>query len=169
MRMNLASQRLKMSKVIISGDINDAAFAKFVEDFTSKTAAPISVLINSQGGDEHVGRAIAGFIKASGRDVHTYGFGDVHSTAVIIFAAGNVRRLSKAASIMLHESSMEVEGNASEIKRVAKQMELDEQFWCSLLQEYTGTDAKTWIKLHSDETFLRPEDALKLNLATELI
>lgn len=158
-----------MSQVIVSGEINDASFEKFVKDFASQNQAPINVLINSQGGEEHVGRAIAGFIKASGRDVNTYGFGDIHSAAVIIFAAGQSRKLSKASSIMVHESSTEVEGNSSTIKAVAKQMESDEQFWCTLLQEYTGTDAKIWLKLHNDETYLRPEEALKLNLATELI
>lgn len=165
----LQRMSLSMSKVIISGEIEDSTFAKFVQDFAAQNQAPINVIINSQGGNEHVGRAIAGFIRASGRDVHTYGFGDIHSTAVIIFAAGNVRKLSKAATVMLHESSMEVDGNASSIKSVAKQMELAEQFWCSLLQDYTGTDIKTWLKLHTDETYLKPEEALKLNLATELI
>jgi ATP-dependent protease ClpP protease subunit len=158
-----------MSNIIISGNIDDAMFQYFVKKFTKQTESPINVIINSDGGDEHVGRAIAGFIKASGRDVHTYGFGAVHSTAVIVFAAGNVRRLSKAAVMLVHESSDKTKGKSTEIRKFAKDMEKSEEFWCELLQEYTGTDAKTWLKLHAAETYLSPEEALKLNLATELI
>lgn len=158
-----------MSSVIISGDINDECFKDFVKDFAKQDKAPISVIINSQGGNEHVGRAIAGFIRSSGRDVHTYGFGDIHSTAVIIFASGNVRKLSKAATMLVHESSDKAKGKSTEIKKFAKEMERGEEFWCNLLQEYTGTDAKVWMRLHGAETYLQPEEALKLNLATELI
>lgn len=159
--------------IVISGAIDDVVFGKFVKKFdylaSLLPSKPITIIVNSQGGDEHVGRAIAGYIKASGCTVYTEGFGDVHSAAVLIFAAGSKRRLSKAATVMVHESSTEVQGNSTAIKVAAKQMEQDEVFWCNLLQEYTGTDAKTWMKLHEDETFLRPEEALKLNLATELV
>jgi len=160
-----------VSSILINGDITEELFAKFVKKFQKANSADesINVVINSQGGDEHVGRAIAGYIKASGADVTTYGFGAVHSSAVLIFAAGSVRKLSKAATMLLHESSDRAKGSSTEIKKVAKEMERAELFWCSLLQEYTGTDAKTWMKLHEIETYLHPEEALKLNLATELI
>lgn len=158
-----------MSTIIISGAIDDALFARFVQEFQKCTEAPINIIMNSQGGDEHAGRAIAGFIKASGRHVDTYGFGDIHSAAVLIFAAGHSRKLSKAATVLCHESSAEVDGNSTAIKVAAKEMERSEQFWCGLLQDYTGTDAKAWMKVHEAETYLHPEDALKLNLATELI
>jgi ATP-dependent protease ClpP protease subunit len=101
--------------------------------------------------------------------IDTMGFGDVHSAAVLVFAAGRTRALSKFASVLVHESSIETEGSASDIKKQAKQLENDEEFWCNALAALTGTDAKTWMKLHGQETFLTPDEALKLNLATELV
>lgn len=134
--------------------------------------ASLNVVINSQGGDEHCGRAIAGLIslaRKNGYKINTLGVGDIHSAAVLIFAAGERRVLSRFASVMVHESSAEVDGNSTAIKDYAKQMEREEQFWCDALATLTGTDAKTWMKLHTEETYLTPDEALKLNLATELV
>lgn len=158
---------------IISGEIDSIKvkkFANFVVDLDMQE--PLYILINSEGGDEGCGRALAGMIRNlrdKGMVVNTTGFGDVQSAAVIVFAAGEKRLLSRYATVMVHESTDAIEGNASKIKKTSKQMESDEKFWCDIMQELTGTDSKIWMKLHEDETYLRPEEALKLNLATELI
>lgn len=157
----------------ISGNINHKRvleFSAFIDELEDES--DIIILINSQGGDEGCGRALAGMIKNlrdHGHYVNTVGQGDIHSAAVIVFAAGEERSLSRFAMVMVHESQMSVEGSASVMKKNAKQMELDERFWCDRLSELTGTDAKVWMKLHEDEVYLQPEEALKLNLATELI
>lgn len=159
--------------LLLSGNIDDKAVER-VHDIlmVQSNVEVLALYINSQGGDEHCGRAIAGLIsmaRKSGKKIDTVGIGDVQSAAVIVFAAGERRFLSKLAHVMVHESSAEVDGNSSAIKAYAKQMERDEQFWCDTLAMQTGTDAKTWMKLHEDETYLTPDEALKLNLATELI
>lgn len=165
--------------LVISGEINDwrvKEVAAFLKKCLAGKANEYSITLNSHGGDEGCGRAIAGMIhkfNSDADDVHwsinTIGFGDIQSAAVIIFAAGKKRYLSKFATIMVHESTTEIEGNATAMKKNAKQMEADEKFWCDRMQDLTGTDSKIWLKLHEDETYLRPEEALKLNLATELI
>jgi ATP-dependent protease ClpP protease subunit len=159
--------------LLLSGDINDAMVRRVHAAIMQlDNVSVLNLYINSQGGDEHCGRAVAGLIsvaRKSGKKVDTIGVGDVQSAAVVIFAAGERRMLSKLAHVMVHESSAEVDGNASAIKAHAKQMERDEQFWCDILAVQTGTEAKVWMKLHEDETYLTPEECLKHNLATELI
>lgn len=159
--------------MIISGEINHFRVKELYDILQRLSLTSITDLtINSQGGDESCGRAMAGMIKRHrdrGYTINTIGFGDIQSAAVVIFAAGEKRSLSRYASIMVHESTTEIEGNATFMKKTAKQMEADEKFWCDIMAELTGTDSKTWLKLHEDESYLRPEEALKLNLATELI
>lgn len=163
-----------MSNVfVLSGSINNKRVKEF-HDFLYEASQkePITLVINSQGGDEHCGRAIAGMISSmrkAGASLNTVGFGDVQSAAVLIFAAGEKRSLSKLASVFVHESSQEGDGNASFFKKTAKQMEVAEKFWCDALASFTGTESKIWEKLHESEVYLSPEEALKLNLATELI
>ncbi len=158
---------------IISGMINHKRVRELQEFLNGHgTEVELFITINSPGGDEGCGRALAGMIKraqTNGYIIHTVGHGDIQSAAVIVFAAGQKRLLSRFASVMVHESTTELTANASGFKVQAKQMESDEKFWCDLMQSLTGTDSKTWLKLHEDETFLRPEEAVKLNLATELI
>ncbi len=157
---------------LISGPINNNRVRELHSFLQEGPLDLLNVIINSQGGDEHCGRAIAGILlrlRHLGVKVITTGIGDVQSAAVIIFAAGEERQLSRLASVMVHESEMDVTGNSSKIKKTAKQMEADEKFWCDHLGAMTGTDPKIWLKLHNEETYLTPEEALKLNLATELI
>jgi len=148
-------------------------FTQFILDADLQRGDCVNVIISSYGGDEGCGRAMAGMIKklqAGGVVVRTIGHGDVHSAAVLVFAAGSSRLLSHTATLMLHESSSgAAELNATGFKKLSKQMQSDEEFWCKLLEQYTGTEAKVWDKLHTEETYLRPDECLKLNLATELI
>lgn len=165
---------MEVSTFFISGAIDDALVKSFMEWCDAegrKGTTQFSVLINSHGGEEHAARAIAGIIASCSSPVifHTYGYGQIESCAVLIFAAGKQRYLSKYASIMVHESCDEVEATSSAMKAHAKHMERNESAWCKALQTFTGTDEKTWMKLHEDETYLMPDEALKLNLATELI
>ena len=162
-----------MSKFDIIGPINYKRLKEFEDFINDCDLKNITIQICSQGGDEGAGRALAGRIRGlidAGVNVVTVGYGDIHSAAVVVFAAGQERLLSHAAVVMVHESSVEADTlNASGYKRLAKQMEADEQFWCKLLERYTGTDAKVWAKLHADETYLTPEQALELKLATTII
>lgn len=164
-----------MSTLIsIVGEINYKRVREFVEQVQSaSTDGHVEVSVCSHGGDESCGRAIAGMIKhmrSNGVIIDTSAYGDVHSAAIIIFAAGEQRFASHAANFMLHESSIEAgDRNASGFKKLSKQMEVDEAFWCKLLEQYTSTEAKVWAKLHEAETFLSPDEALKLNLATKII
>lgn len=161
-----------MNNFIISGSINKALVERLARRLADlNNAKPLHIILNSQGGHAYCGRAIAGLLRvaAANRQIIVSGYGDIHSAAVIVLAAGDVRQLSKFASVMCHEDSGAIEGNSSAIKAYSKQMEADEKAWCKALQDLTGTDEKIWLKIHSDETYLTPDEALKLNLATELV
>ncbi len=162
-----------MSTFLIAGPINYRRVRELSEFLHNLKSPRATIVISSHGGDEGCGRALAGMILATRKRnntlVTTVGYGDIQSAAVLVFAAGTTRLLSKYATVMVHESSTSIDGNASTMKKAAKQMESDEKFWCDIMHELTGTDSKTWLKLHADETYLRPEEALALNLATELI
>lgn len=158
--------------LLLNGQFNKYRYQELADELLTDSDVPLLIYISSDGGDESYGRAAAGliaFCQANGRVINTLGFGNIHSTAVLVFAAGQKRLLSKYAAIMVHESECIVEGNSTQFKKQAKQMERDEQFWCKAMAELTGTDAKTWLKLHEEETYLQPEEALKLNLATEIV
>ncbi len=143
-------------------------FANFLESGQDN----FTVLICSEGGSEAAGRALAGMIDQQqklGRKVTTMAHGCVESAAVLVFAAGTRRVMSKFCSIMVHETELSVDGNSSSIRKSAKELEASEKFWCSHLATLTGTEEAVWMKLHEKESQIYPDECLKLNLATELI
>lgn len=128
----------------------------------------VTIRITSGGGDPDMALAIVGLMRAYPGQVNTEVYGQCFSAAVLIFAAGAVRRMSKYTWVLVHEASETVEGNASAIKLCAKQMERDESFWNSVMEEFTGTDRKIWEKMNERDTYLNAEECRKLNLCTEI-
>lgn len=157
----------------IVGSINKSVVKDFVQYCEEHTGGTIFITLCSQGGHAYCARAIAGIIhaiKAAGRRVEVLGVGDINSAAVLILAAGSVRKLSKYASVMVHNDSGSVEGNTREIMEYALQMEADDLAWCKAMADFTGTHVDKWIELHDDgDKHLTPAECLALNLATEIV
>lgn len=66
---------------------------------------PITLIINSPGGDVYSAFALIDKIKSSRCEVRTVGTGLVASAAIPILASGKVRRATKNVSMMYHEPS----------------------------------------------------------------
>lgn len=145
------------------------ALEQFQEAQTLLGSSTIRINICSGGGDAKIGLAIAGLIKSCEQPVETYAFGTIESAAVLIFAAGSARKMSRLAWAMVHETSMTYEGNSSSMVSAAQQMEREDRHWNKFMEEFTGTPEYKWAELDEAETYLTAEECLKLNLATELI
>lgn len=147
----------------LTGSVNKKMLLQTIE---ALEAGVDVVRITSHGGDPDIALAIAGMIAQ--HDITTEVYGQCYSAATLIFAAGKRRRMQRWAWIMVHEGSEAVDGNASSIKAHAKHMERSEQHWNAIMQELTGTEAKVWEKLNERDTYLNADEALRLNLATEV-
>jgi ATP-dependent protease ClpP protease subunit len=150
----------------LTGSVNKKMLQAVI-DYLEHGPEHICVRLTSHGGDPDIALAIAGLLKQCPNAI-TEIYGQCHSAATLIFAAGSKRRMQKWAWVMVHEGSEEVAGNASSIKAHAKQMERNETHWNSIMAELTGTDAKVWEKLNERDTYLNADECLKLNLATEI-
>lgn len=164
---------LKPTKYIdLVGRVNNKMLRHMLEELQDAVnigAGDYSITICSTGGDAKIGLAIAGLIKTIDLPVTTYAFGTIESAAVLIFAAGGTRRMSRMAWAMIHESSAEHDGNSSSMVSAAQQMEREDRHWNKFMEEFTGTPEYEWAKLDEAETYLDAEECLKLKLATELI
>lgn len=150
----------------LTGSVNKKMLHAVIEYLEQQPEFPC-IRITSHGGDPDIALAIAGLLKQC-HGLVTEVYGQCHSAATLIFAAGASRRMQRWAWCMVHEGAEEVGGNASSIKAHAKQMERNETHWNAIMAELTGTDAKVWEKLNERDTYLNAEECLKLNLATEI-
>lgn len=151
------------------GDIEEQSLVDIAHFLSQAKGKEVCVNISSSGGSLDVALAIVGMLKSYHGTVHTRVFGYCFSSAVLIFATGTTRKMSKYGWVMVHESSDKVKGNAGTVRNFAKNMDKQETAWNQHMQEFTGTDAKVWEKLSEKDTYLNADECVKLNLATEII
>lgn len=163
-----------MNRVVqIVGHIDEEMF-KHVDaaltDFEAESDEPIHVRLSSDGGTAYDGPAVAARLRSSPCHIVMEGFGCVFSAATAVFAAGDERKLSKYAVVMLHQSTHEFNGDAITMKKYAAWCIQEELLYCQLLADYTNTDQNTWKRIIASgrDKYLTAEDALQLGLATSI-
>lgn len=160
-------------KITLVGEINEELYEHFSESLdrclSSSSTLPIYVDLISSGGSAYIGRAISGRLASLSLESVCCVYGEASSAASLVLAACKRRIVHEDAWILLHEDSMEFDGNTSQIKKLAKQMQAEENQWSRLMSKYTGTPIETWAMLHKKETYLAAHDALALGLATEIL
>ncbi len=96
----------------LSGEINEESatdFMKGIRLLDHVGDKDITVLINTSGGDVHQGMLIFDAIKECHSNVITHAVGPCWSMGAIILQAGDERRVSNNATLMIHLGDVEYE------------------------------------------------------------
>jgi len=168
-----------MRKIIISGEISEDSFKEFCEQMDvleeevkglHKTK-DIEIELNSAGGSALDAIAFLGRIRRSTCDVNVTVYGFCGSAAVLVLAACDLRRMTKESWVMVHEDMGSYKNiKTSDLEAQARTARLLEDQWSQLLEELTGTKKETWLYLHENgDTYLTPEECLKLGLIQEIV
>ena len=160
--------------IYITGDIDDLKFRDFCDamfDSEKSSAKVIDIILHSYGGDAFSALAFHDRIKNSNKDVRVTVYGSCMSAAVLILAAGDIRRMTSNSWVMVHEDGVAKlkPQDVTALERYAKHYRRVEDQWDDLLEQNTGTPASTWKVLHKAETYLLAEECLELGLITEII
>ena len=132
----------------------------------------VAVEITSDGGSAYLALAFVDRMRLSPMKFVTTGVGRVASAATLILAAGDVRRLTQEAWVMVHEDSGEVEGTVSEMEAQIKHLRSMENQWNSLLSQYSRNKSKpaVFAELHKrGDVNLSPTECVALGLVDEII
>lgn len=135
--------------ITIAGDIDLDQFLRFdaaLTELETQSKATVTIKINSGGGEVYQALAIIGRLKASKCKIVTEGYGEIMSSATMILAAGDKRRISKYSTFMHHESSYGLEGRHSNNVHMVRRYAHEEDLWAQWMEEFTGTEAKFWLK-----------------------
>lgn len=128
----------------------------------------INVYINSYGGEVAEGLAIYNSLKRHPAQVVTYCDGFACSIASVIFMAGDVRVMNEASLLMIHNAWSVAQGNAAELRKVAKDLEtITSASVAAYLSKVNITEEKVR-SLMDKETWLSPAKALEYGFATEV-
>jgi len=119
------------------------------------TPGPITLYINTPGGDEAGMFMLYDLIRTAKNLVVTVGMGEVCSAGVLLLAAGDRRLVTENCVLMSHEGRHSaVDLSASEAKARMKLVEYNEWQWCELMARHTGKAAKEWEKITKKEAEL---------------
>lgn len=129
----------------------------------------VTVHINSNGGDLKEGLGIYNTLK-SRANVTTICEGFAASAGSVVFAAGSRRIMQPASLLFIHQASfMSVDGNADDFAKYADDLRtITDTAVNAYLESGVNISRDDLIGLLKAETWIKPEDALRMGFATEI-
>ncbi len=131
---------------------------------------PISISINSVGGDIFEMYGIIDYIQSLPMKVNVVCRGQACSAAAWILAMGTgIRAMSKHSTMMLHEGTYFLEDKFHSMKSSLSYYDLQEDLGYKMLQEKTGIEASFWKEKCKVDWYLTAQQALELKLIDKII
>ncbi len=130
---------------------------------------PVTVYLNSPGGDMFEGIAIYNRLREHSQKVTTKVLGMAASAASIIYLAGSERQVASSAFLMIHNCWTVLGGNRHYLRDAADDMEEFDSAMADLYAETSGQAVADMAEMMDDETFIRGKRAVELGLATGLL
>lgn len=170
----IAERLLDARTVIVSGEINQALAARVIAQLTALAAvssAPITLIINSQGGHVESGDTIHDFIRFIEPPVQMLGTGWVASAGALIYVAAPAERrfCLPNTRFLLHEPSGGVRGPTSDIAIEAEQIIQMRQRLNRIFARETGQPVEK-IEADTNRNFwLSAEEAVAYGLVGKVV
>lgn len=129
------------------------------------SAAPLTVILNTEGGDWTHGLAIYDAIKACRSPVTVRGTGAVMSAGSVIMQAGDHRVLTPSATVMIHYGTDEVSGHGKDVQRWTDKTARDNRFMEDIFLQKMPITRKKLQKLLDFDTIYTAQEAVVAGLA----
>lgn len=135
-----------------------------------KALDPITLLLNSNGGDVYEALGIIDYINTLSVPVNVVARGRAMSAAAMILCCGTgIRAASLSTTIMVHEASAEIMGKSADIKANADHIdELEEDFY-RMMAGKTKNNEEFWRKACRKDFYMSAEKAKELGLIDKVI
>ena len=130
---------------------------------------PVTVMINSPGGDVFEGIAIYNILKEHKQHVTVKVVGLAASAASVIAMAGDTIEIGKSAFFMIHNAWTCACGNRHDMREVADFLEPFDAVMAEVYADKTGQTVGDVVQMMDDETFINGSDSVKLGFANSLL
>ena len=132
-------------------------------------AGPMTVNINSPGGDMFEGLAIYNMLREHEGEVTVKVLGIAASAASVIAMAGDTVQIARSGFLMVHNCWLMVIGNRHDLREVADQSEAFDRAMAEIYAARSGQDVKATAKLMDRETYMGGDEAIEQGFADELL
>lgn len=130
---------------------------------------PVTVNLNSPGGDMFEGLAIYNLLREHKGEVTVKVLGLAASAGSIIAMAGDKVQIARAGFFMVHNSWVLASGNRNDLREIADWLEPFDAAMTDIYVARSGMEAKTVAKLMDAESWIGGSDAIERGLADELL
>lgn len=130
---------------------------------------PVTVQINSPGGNFFDGLAIYNMLRGHSEEVTVQVLGMAASAASIIAMAGDTIQVAKAGMMMIHNTQSIAIGDRHTMAEMVAAMEVFDATLAGLYADRTGTDAAEIARMMDAETFIAGSDAVASGFADDLL
>ncbi len=161
-------------RLFITGEINEDSAMEFFKQVMilnlEDDQTPISVFINSTGGEIDNGLLIYDTIVSSKAPIRTFCVGCAYSMGAILFASGKKRVMLPHSKLMLHEPLLggKIGGNASSVKSISESLLETKAMMNRLLALHTGKTETEMDELTSYDHYFSAQEAVEMGLADEI-
>lgn len=152
----------KTNRLIISGDVDHAMTTGFLRVLAEYANKPVTIYLNTDGGDCYQAREICALIKKHGNvTIHT--FGACQSAGIFILCAAKHRVSSPSCSFLIHYGNST--SNSLSVKNHLDSLSLIEM---DLVQKATNADLNEVRKWFNSEYAFGAEEALNINIVQKV-
>lgn len=130
---------------------------------------PVTVNMNSPGGDMFAGLAIYNLLRAHPGEVTVKVLGMAASAASVIAMAADTIQVARAGFVMIHNAWAVAAGNRNDLREFADFLEPFDATMADVYAARTGLDAKKVAKMMDAETWIGGTEAIDLGFADELL
>lgn len=131
--------------------------------------APVTVYINSPGGDMFEGMAIYNLLRDHGGEVTVKVIGLAASAASVIAMAGDRVEVARAGFLMIHNAWIGAWGNRHELREMAETLEPFDRAMGDVYAARTGASREAMQALMDAETWIGGSDAVEQGFADGLL
>ncbi|GLC92323.1 ATP-dependent Clp protease proteolytic subunit [Cupriavidus sp. TA19] len=135
----------------------------------SMGAGPVTVNVNSPGGDMFEGLSIYNLLREHDGEVTVKVLGLAASAASIIAMAGDKVQISRAGFLMIHNAWVLAVGNRHDLTEIAATLKPFDDAMGSIYSARTGKDTKAVAKLMDAETWISGQTAIDDGFADEFL
>lgn len=130
---------------------------------------PVTVNINSPGGDLFEGLAIYNLLREHDGEVTVKVLSLAASAASVIAMAADTIQIARAGFLMIHNAWILVAGNRNDLREIADWLEPFDAAMVDVYSSRTGMDSEEVAALLDAETWIRGSDAIDMGFADEFL
>lgn len=166
----LASREIEITGAIDAGSVS-TAIRCLLHLQKEDQQLPITLYINSPGGEVQSGLALYDVMQAVSCPIHTVCLGMAASMAALLFIAGDQREMLPRSRVMIHDPLIGggIGGSALSVKARADDLMRIRDITAQVISQHTGMNLEEVFELTAKDTYFEAEEAIANGMADRII